>query len=301
MPVTVGGIIIQPPSGVSTVVTISFGEQSHTAVMYTAKDGATPATLPATITTATTYHADRGGIYTVSCKVNGIEIASNTGAPVSVGIGRDSYFTIVPQVDISEIPAFSGAASGSGNVAADAIWDAADDLAVGSGDNTAARLAVPASRIIAKLAAGGLKAATADEILTLLGDSGAAGGEFATVATSQTTTSTTFADLTTPGPAVTFTVPANGKIKMTLSASLSNSSTGWVLMSAVLSGANSNAASDGYALTFTAGANNQMQASRVMVITGLTPGSTTFTCKYRVTANTGTFALRDILVEPAPF
>jgi hypothetical protein len=58
--------------------------------------------------------------------------------------------------------------SSSTTVATDPIWDAADDLAVGSGPDAAARLAVPASRIIAKLAAGGLKAATPAEIKTLL-------------------------------------------------------------------------------------------------------------------------------------
>lgn len=108
MPVTVGGIIIQPPSGSSVLVNITFGEQSHTAVMYTAKDGGTAATLPATLTTPTTYHADRAGIYTISCQINGVEIASNTGTTISVGIGRDSYFTVVPQIDLAEITAQSG-------------------------------------------------------------------------------------------------------------------------------------------------------------------------------------------------
>jgi hypothetical protein len=35
-------------------------------------------------------------------------------------------------------------------------------------------------------------------------------------------------------------------------------------------------------------------------VTGLTPGSTTFTAKYDVTGGTGTFANRSIVVVPLP-
>lgn len=52
------------------------------------------------------------------------------------------------------------------------IIDAADDLIVGTGDNTAGRLAVAASRIIGKKATGGLAALTADEIDAILGLAG---------------------------------------------------------------------------------------------------------------------------------
>jgi hypothetical protein len=42
------------------------------------------------------------------------------------------------------------------------------------------------------------------------------------------------------------------------------------------------------------------RASATSVITGLTPGSNTFTAKYRITGGTGTWRDRDIVVIPLP-
>lgn len=119
----------------------------------------------------------------------------------------------------------------------------------------------------------------------------------AEVATQQTTTSTTFTDLTTVGPAVTFTVPSSGKVEVTVSGQLFNSAGNFTLMGFALSGGNTLAASDSKALLVFGV--NAVQAGIPILLTGLTPGSTTFTAKYRVSGGTGTFINRKIHVRPA--
>jgi len=79
------------------------------------------------------------------------------------------------------------------------------------------------------------------------------------VAASQVTTSLTYADLSTVGPAVTLTVPASGTLQ---------------------------------------------RASASSVLSGLTPGSTTFTGKYKREGGGGsatcTFVNRSIMAIPLP-
>jgi len=41
-----------------------------------------------------------------------------------------------------------------------------------------------------------------------------------------------------------------------------------------------------------------VQASATFYVTGLTPGTYTFTAKYRTTGGTATFANRNIIVQP---
>lgn len=122
----------------------------------------------------------------------------------------------------------------------------------------------------------------------------------ATVATSETTTSTTYTDLTTSGPAVTMTVGPSGSVLLTLSADMVNNTINqYALMGYAVSGATTTAAADTRALLVnTAFAGQEAAFSRVFRITGLTPGSTTFTAKYRVTAGTGTFIGRELIVIP---
>jgi hypothetical protein len=118
----------------------------------------------------------------------------------------------------------------------------------------------------------------------------------ALVATSQTTTSTSYVDLTTAGPAQTVTVGASGIVEVVLTGNLSNSGSNYSVMGVALSGANTAAASDVTSLQHFGTAPHR--GSYVAVLTGLTPGSTTFTAKYRVTGGTGTFVDRAIIVRP---
>lgn len=129
----------------------------------------------------------------------------------------------------------------------------------------------------------------------------ATGAAAAVVTTSQTTTSITFADLATVGPAVTVTIGANGIALVNIFGhlQLGTASGESAFIGVAVSGASTVAAADDRALRYqpwTAAAFGQYGAS--FLFTGLTPGSTTFTLKYRVSSNTGTFLNRRISVIP---
>lgn len=144
-----------------------------------------------------------------------------------------------------------------------------------------------------KIKLAGALGGTADLPTTVMGNS-----TTATVATSQTTTSTSYTDLATAGPAVTVTT---GTLALVIiSARQENNTAGqWCYMSFAVSGATTTAAADANGLqnSNSVTALNQIHASRAVLVT-LTPGSNTFTSKYRVTAGTGTWVTRDIIVIP---
>jgi hypothetical protein len=121
----------------------------------------------------------------------------------------------------------------------------------------------------------------------------------ATVATSETTTSLTYTDLTTPGPAVS---PVTGTSAMVIvSAQLgSNTASDGGAMAFAVSGATTVAATDAQCMSNHVG-NTSQQGSAVYVVTGLTPGVNTFTAKYRATlGGTCTAINRQITVIPLP-
>jgi hypothetical protein len=124
----------------------------------------------------------------------------------------------------------------------------------------------------------------------------------ATVATGESTTSTTYADLTTTTDTVTATIGANGLALVNLYSLLQNSQASSIsYVSFAVSGANTLAAADGNALIYTtppSGANWYNAMGATFLLTGLTAGSTTFKMKYRVNANTGTYSARQISVVP---
>lgn len=127
------------------------------------------------------------------------------------------------------------------------------------------------------------------------------GAQTAVVATSQTTTSPTFTDLGTVGPAVTVTIGANGLALVILSGKVSNGTAGdYGVMGFVVSGANTIAASFTNSLAIQGGStSNELASSYSILLTGLSTGSTTFTCKYEIiTGGTGTFRDRNITVIP---
>lgn len=156
--------------------------------------------------------------------------------------------------------------------------------------NIAANAAISGS----KLADGGV---TASKLAT--------GGTAATVATSETTTSTSFADLTTTTDTVTATVGANGLALVNIYSSISNSTInakGFVGFA--ISGATTQAAADNFSVELQGyAANAEGRKGCSFLLTGLTPGSTTFKMKYKVEtggsgAGTGTFKDRRISVVP---
>lgn len=127
------------------------------------------------------------------------------------------------------------------------------------------------------------------------------GAQYGIVTTSQTTTSTTYTDLATVGPSVTVTIGANGMALVMMNADvLNNTGASYSVIGLDISGATTRAAAapyEGFYQAFAANAENKI--SYGVLVTGLTPGSTTFKLKYRIiTASTGTFSNREISVIP---
>lgn len=118
----------------------------------------------------------------------------------------------------------------------------------------------------------------------------------ATVGTLQTTLSTTYADLTTAGPAVTRTSGTQALVMW--GCEISNGTTGSsAYMGFAVTGATSVAATDANALKFTATSGYPLQATRV-TMQSVTSGSNVFTAKYRVDSGTGSFSQRSMVVIP---
>lgn len=112
----------------------------------------------------------------------------------------------------------------------------------------------------------------------------------AVVATAETTASTSYTNLATPGPSVTVDVGASGVLMVFWSCQQADVS----LMSVELSGANTVAASDDWA-SYWSGVTDG-QHSMFHLFSGLTPGSTTVTAKYRVTSGTRSYRRRNLTV-----
>jgi hypothetical protein len=123
----------------------------------------------------------------------------------------------------------------------------------------------------------------------------------ATVATSETTASTSYVDLATPGPAVTVTAGASGYILVTTFATLDQSAaTGYALASVAGVGAGAGidiAASDEWSLVKI---NTDFESRGGTFLLGpFTPGNAvTLTMKYRAdTTGTATFTRRFISAQ----
>jgi len=121
----------------------------------------------------------------------------------------------------------------------------------------------------------------------------------ATVATSETSASTTYADLATVGPAVTVITGTSAMVYLKCAFDNNTANVG-TFMSFAISGSTSLAASDANAIDI-AGVTSatRSRVGAAFRITGLIAGSNTFTAKYKVaSASTGTFTQRDLIVAP---
>lgn len=116
----------------------------------------------------------------------------------------------------------------------------------------------------------------------------------------ESTSSTTYTNLTTTGPTVVATTGT--KVLVGVTSDLHNSAVhGITYMSFAVSGATTRAADDDYcvaARTEVTGGNITARCSAFRLLTGLTSGSNTFQGKYRVSAGTGNFNERSLLVIP---
>lgn len=121
----------------------------------------------------------------------------------------------------------------------------------------------------------------------------------ATVATSETTTSLSYADLATVGPQVTATTGTSAMVFLKSGIDNNTVNVG-TFMGFTISGATSLAASDSNAICI-AGvtAATRLRIGGAFRVTGLIAGTNIFTAKYKVaSASTGTFVQRDLIVLP---
>jgi hypothetical protein len=115
------------------------------------------------------------------------------------------------------------------------------------------------------------------------------------IAASQTTTSQTFADLATIGPQVTVDTGSSALVGL-YNANLNSTATVSSLMSFDVTGASTIAASDSTSIG--TATSSGARTGSVFLVTGLTPGTNIFTCRYRVGSGTGTYVDRRITVFP---
>jgi hypothetical protein len=120
---------------------------------------------------------------------------------------------------------------------------------------------------------------------------------FQSVTANETTTSTSFTDLATTGPVVTAT--SGPRCLVTLTCEMSNNTGGASsYMGVELSGATTASAGTTLSNKYeSSNANDTILFSTVQVY-AMTAGSNTFTCKYQVTAGTGSFGVRRLIVQP---
>lgn len=118
------------------------------------------------------------------------------------------------------------------------------------------------------------------------------------VATSQTTTSTSYTDLATTGPTVTCETGTSAFVFHAVQ--LANSGAdGLSAASWAISGATTRSALDATAIVYDGmPASQHCRFADVDFLTDLTPGTNTFTEKYKVGSGTGTFVNRTIMVFP---
>lgn len=109
------------------------------------------------------------------------------------------------------------------------------------------------------------------------------------------------------GPSVSATVPASGQVLVTVSAQVAAQSSGGVERSARMSFASSGGsgdvnADDRRALAVFTTTTTKAQGSATYLMSGLSPGSHTFTAQYRADGGgfLASFANRSIVVIPLP-
>jgi hypothetical protein len=177
------------------------------------------------------------------------------------------------------------------------IFDAKGDLLTATANDTPARLAVGATNghilTVDSTASTGMKWATPAAAAANIA------GAYATVATQESTTSSSFTDLTTSGPTVTVTTGTRALVIVGAS-QRSTVSGAQSQMSFAVSGATTRAVQTNEwtnmgAGSTTVGVNATNEAA--ILVTGLTAGSNVFTAKYAApTGDSVSFQFRKITV-----
>lgn len=141
------------------------------------------------------------------------------------------------------------------------------------------------------------KATDANRLMVTTGMNAIAEREFVEdfISTEETTTSTSYADLPTVGPSVTVTTGTAALV--IVNSKLQNATAGQQSYASFdITGATTTGASDTWAVFFRPSDNGfAVRAGAAHIIT-VTPGSNTFTMKYRATGGTGNFEYRRLQV-----
>lgn len=236
---------------------------------------------------------------------------AGTPTRMTIPVGKGGLYAIVGQVgvpaatgDLHAILRKNGATvltetlmAGSGSHSTFVLTSTIENLAAGDYvelclyQNTTSARSLPADRTVTFLAleriAGGV---VEDEAVT----------QYDQIVTSQTTTSTSFTDLTSIGPSVMVTVGSSGILDVDIGCFTASSGGADGFMGFVLSGANTRAVNGTTDILRLAAGSGGQNASRTVRLTGLTPGSTTVTAKYATSngATTQTFGSRTIKATP---
>ena len=218
-----------------------------------------------------------------------------TGQILSKTSNTDMDFTWInnDQGDITAVTAGTGI-SGGGTSGAVTVTNSmataittAGDLIKGTGSGTFDRLGIGSTGQVLTVSAGAPAWSTPSAAAP------ASGNNY--VATSQTTTSTSFTDLAT-SQAVTITTGTKALVLLTSQFASSPASSS-ARMGFAVSGATTVAASDDYAICWALGNSGDFgKYGGHFYVTGLTAGSNTFTAKFRMGGGTGTFTGRFITV-----
>jgi hypothetical protein len=117
----------------------------------------------------------------------------------------------------------------------------------------------------------------------------------------ESTSSTSYTDLTTAGPEVTVTTAEKALVIVSAFFDTTAASRD-AFMSYAVSGATTIAVTDTVAarLLSSAGGRTFGRMTRVSLLTSLTPGSNTFTAKYKAAGGSVSFDSRDLIVIPLP-
>jgi hypothetical protein len=121
----------------------------------------------------------------------------------------------------------------------------------------------------------------------------------ASVSTSEATSTTSYTDLATPGPAIATLATGTIAIVSFAAAMSVGTSDNAAFASVAVSGASSVAASDNWCIQMdgiTAG--NFVRYGMTHIFTGLTAGNNTFTMKYKAGSSASTYKFREIGVLP---
>lgn len=178
----------------------------------------------------------------------------------------------------------SGATAPAWMASPNSVLTAAGDVLYASAANTLARLAKGSDGQVLTLASGLPSWAAAASVPA---------NDSAYVATNQFTTSTTFTDLSTAGPAVTVTTGTKALVTVTTHL-YSSSTSDLIAMGFAVSGATTLAADITRALQWTSpSAGQEAGFSYSYIVKGLTAGSNVFTAKYRSGAGGGNASFYD--------